>query len=408
MTTTRTDIDRVLTCFLFDPQRTEELARTLTTEQWQLSLDCAVSHKILPHVAAFYHLYHDEPLPEKYQSILHTHEVERRSWFDALRITTPFSQTADAMLMKGFGHEILYPEKMDRFAKDLDIVVADFSTFCRIATELLHGDFHLPFMAQFVWRKEQQSWQGLARFIHRNGNEDGGIELHIGQFAVDEHHVITWPMLRQHAVKKCIESLPLCVPDSRMMLVIFFMELATRPECMLRDLYDGYCLCMTLTDKNDIDALATTLNDEGLGAQVTKLLSAFFQFNQSPPNELVHLAEKIRSLSPEGKLGWRNRLRQALDRACQTGNLALRLLSLLDRPWAIRLAMRFAFPVYGIHLNTYPHPLHLIKHRHYLLLTTPAGTFLLGGVGLFSDEETEYLQSVINAPFFQLTPDLEP
>jgi len=403
-TINRAEIDDTLTSFLFDPQRGEELARTLTLTQWQECLEYATAHKILPRVAQFYKQYCTIPLPENYQAILHTHELERRSWFEALQINAPFSITGDAMLMKGFGHEILYPEKMERFAKDLDVVIADFSTFCSMSKRLLNNGFSLPFMIRLTWHKRLNSWQGLARFIHQDGNEDGGIELHIGQFAVDDNYGLDWTTLRTHAMSKKIEDIPLSVPDRLLMLKIFFMELATRPECMLRDLYDGYCLCLSITDPDDLDMLAKSLNDAGLGHQVIKLVSAFARYQQPPPSELTLLAGKISSQPIPPSPGWRNRLRKALDRACNASDLTLRFLSVLDRPWATRLAMHFTFPIYGIQLNTHSYPLHLFKHRHYLMLATPTGIFLLGILGIFSEEETDYLESVVESLLLHLPP----
>jgi len=408
MITTHATLDRLLCRFLFDPQHAGEQAQALTAEQWQHGLERAVSHKILPHVAALYQQYQASPLPEKYQTMLHTHALERSSWLAALRLAAPFSQSANAMLMKGFGHEILYPEKMDRFAKDLDVVVADFTTFCHIATQLLNNGFHLPFMTQLVWRKELKSWQGLARFIHREGNEDGGVELHIGQFAVDDNLQLSWLALRAHATEKRFGELALCVPDTPMMLTVFFMELATRPECMLRDLYDGYCLCMTLTDQDQLNALATALTNAGLGEQVIKLIAAFVRFDQSPPYELVQLEERVRTRGTSGTAGWRNRLRKGLDSACQKADVLLRIFGIFDRPWAIGLAMQFAIPIYGILINPHPQPLQQVKKGRYRLLMTPAGTFLLGGVGVFSDEEIAYLQSVLASSPIPLTPEPEP
>jgi hypothetical protein len=69
--------------------------------------------------------------------------------------------------------------------------------------------------------------------------------------------------------------------------------------------------------------------------------------------------------------------------------------------------MHFAIPVYGILLSSLPQPLRLMKKGRYRLLTTPAGTFLLGGVGIFSDEEIEYLKSVIASSPLPLTPEPE-
>ncbi|ENZ8429736.1 nucleotidyltransferase family protein [Klebsiella aerogenes] len=401
-------LDRLLCRLLFDPQHAGELTQTLSAEQWQHCLERAVNHKILPHVAMLYQQYQALPLPENYQTILHTHTLERSSWLAALRLAAPFSQSANAMLMKGFGHELLYPEKIDRFAKDMDVVVADFTVFCDIANQLLNNGFHLPFMTQFIWRKELKSWQGLARFIHREGNEDGGVELHIGQFAVDEAHKLSWPTLHAQATVQRFGELPLCMPDTTMMLTVFFMELATRPECMLRDLYDGYCLCMTLTDQDKFDMLVTALNKAQLGEQVIKLIAAFNRFNHPTPQKLLQLEKKVRTRGPSGKCNWRNRIRKRLDSACQNADVLLRLYSIFDRPWAIRLAMHFAIPIYGIPMSSHPQPLRLIKRGRYRLLTTQAGTFLLGGVGIFSDEEIEYLQSVIASSPLPLTPEPEP
>lgn len=407
MNITQAILDSLLCRFLFDPQHAGEQAQALTTEQWQHCLERAVSHKILPHIAAIYQQYQALPLPQNYQTILHTHALERSSWFAALQLAAPFSQSANAMLMKGFGHEILYPEKIERFAKDLDVVVADFSIFCNMASQLLNNGFHLPFMTQFIWCKKSKSWHGLARFIHREGNEDGGIELHIGQFAVDESHQLSWPALHAQAAEKRFGELPLCVPDTAMTLTVFFMELATRPECMLRDLYDGYCLCMTLTDQDEFDKLVTALNKAQLGEQVIKLIAAFTRFNQPTPYKLVQLEEKVRTRGPSVTPNWRNRIRKRLDNACQKTDVLLRPFSVFDRPWAIRLAMHFAIPVYGILLSSLPQPLRLMKKGRYRLLTTPAGTFLLGGVGIFSDEEIEYLQSFIASSPLPLTPEPE-
>ncbi len=401
------NLDHLLCRLLFDPQHAREQAKTLTTEQWQHCLERAVSHKILPHVAALYHLYQSLPLPEQYQTILHIHELERSSWIAALSLTAPFSISANAMLMKGFGHEILYPEKKDRFAKDLDVVVADFTTFCKIAAQLLNNGFHVPFMAELIWRKELKSWQGLVRFIHREGNEDGGVELHIGKFMIDENHELSWPKLRIHATEKRFEDVPLCVPDTPMMLTVFFMELATRPECMLRDLYDGYCLCMTLTDQDERNILAMELNNAELGEQVVKLREAFIRYKLSPPYELIQLEEMVRTYGSSISPGWRKQLRKYLDNACQKANVLLRVFSVLDRPWAIRLAMYFAIPIYGILISSHPQPLRLEKRGRYRLLMTPAGTFLLGGVSIFSDEEIEYLQSDIASSPFPSNPEPE-
>lgn len=408
MTDTQADLDHLLCCFLFAPQQARERAQTLTAEQWQHCLERAVSHKILPDIAAYYQQYQPLPLPARYQAILRTHTVERASWLTALRLAAPFSQRAQAMLMKGFGHEILYPEKRERFAKDLDVVVADFPAFCEIAAHLLRHGFHMPFMAQLIWRKKARCWEGLARFIHHEGNDDGGVELHIGEFVVDEHHKLRWPALRAQATDAHIDDIPLCVPDTPMMLTVFFMELATRPECMLRDLYDGYCLGMTLTDRNQHTALAAALNREGLGDQVSKLMAAFARFHLTPPDGLVQLAEQVHHTGTPATSGWRDRLRKRLDAACQHAPGLLRVFSLLDRPWAIGVAMQFAIPIYGILIASDPQPLHLQKIGRYRLLMTPAGTFLLGGVGLFSDEEIAYLESVIASSPLPLTPEPEP
>lgn len=407
MTIMQATTDHLLCRFLFDPQYAREHAQSLSAEQWQHSLERAVSHKILPHVAALYQQYQSLPLPEPYQTILHIHELERSSWLAALRLVVPFSQRADAMLMKGFGHELLYPEKRERFAKDLDVVVADFTTFCEIAIQLLNNGFHMPLMAQLIWHKETKSWQGLARFIHKEGNEDGGVELHIGEFSVDENHRLSWPNLRMHATERRFGDLPLCVPDTPMMLTVFFMELATRPECMLRDLYDGYCLFITLTDQEEQDRLATALKHARLGDQVIKLIAAFVRYDLSPPFRLVQLEERIREEGPSMTPGWRHRLRKGLDKACQKADVLLRVLSILDRPWAIRLAMHSAFPIYGILISPHPQPLQLKKEGRYRLLMTPAGTFLLGVLGIFSDDEIVYLQSVIASSPYPLTPEPE-
>lgn len=387
------DTDKLLTIFLFDRSQAEVLSNTLSQEQWQLCLEAAVRHKILPLVADYYHNVSDQPLTPALSEILAAHRRERNSWLEAIRALQFDSNEPRAMLMKGFGHELLYPERIERFAKDLDIVVRDFPAFCRFATQLFRRGFSLPFMARFYQHPDTAQWCGIARFIFEQGLEDGGVELHIGQFAVDQYHLIDWDELEPYAVQQQFSGIPLCVPDVNTMLKVFFMELATRPECMLRDLYDGHCLFMGAGIAPQ--ALFDELAKARLLPQVEKLLAGFHRYQQSPPLLLQHLARNIHGDSGATSLLWQQRAREAIDRACEEGSWQLNVLSLLDRPWAIRCALRWGMTVNAILIDQRCAAIGLTRYKKFLMLTSPAGTFLLGVCGLFSDEEVEQLQAYL-------------
>jgi hypothetical protein len=385
--------DDLLTIFLFDRSRGVALGKTLSQEQWQECLEAAVRHKILPLVASYYHCVSTQPLTPNLEDILVAHRCERNSWLEACRALQFGSDETQAMLMKGFGHELLYPECIERFAKDLDIVVRDLPAFCNFATQLFLSGFSLPFMARFYLHPDTGEWCGIARFIFEQGLEDGGVELHIGQFAVDHSHLIDWAELEPHAVKRQLSGIPLCVPDIGMMLKVFFMELATRPECMLRDLYDGHCLFIAATLSPQ--ALYDELAEAQLLPQVDKLLAGFQLYRQPPPPLLKFLAQNIHGSDRTIPLPWRQRVRQAIDRTAEKGGWWLNVLSLLDRPSAIKFALRRGMAVNALLIDARCEAIGLRRYKKYLMLTTPAGTFLLGICGLFSDDEVEQLQAYL-------------
>ncbi|MFI8415984.1 nucleotidyltransferase family protein [Serratia sp. NPDC078593] len=388
--------DEVLTAFLFDSQRALALSRKLSEEQWQICLHAAVEHKILPRAVAFYRRVSEQPLAPNFAAILDAHQRERHSWLAACRALQFDDGEMRAMLMKGFGHEMLYPERSERFAKDLDIVVQDLDAFCRFARQLFQRGFSLPFLARLYLHPTQGSWCGLGRFIFDRGLEDGGVELHIGQFAIDSHHVLDWQAIASHACECHFAGIPLIVPDTVMKLKVFFMELATRPACMLRDLYDGHCLFAVLEPSQEA-ALRVQLGDAGLADQVDKLLAAFKRYRLTPPEVLSRLADTLRvSARPQPQpVTWQQRWRHWLDSACEKEGWRLHVLSLLDRAWFTNLALRRGMTINALLIDDTPAEMKLTRQRHYLLLTTPAGTFLLGVCGLFSDEEVEQLQAAL-------------
>ncbi|WNJ97288.1 nucleotidyltransferase family protein [Vibrio ruber] len=381
--------EKLLTSMLFEPETELSLADT----EWNDCLNQSIIHKMVPQVATRYQQTTNHALPEHIQQMMDNHQCERENWIKACNLWQNSSTVHHAILMKGFGHERLYPTSQERFAKDLDVVVQNFEAFCHFASILLEHGFSLPLLVQFTMDPASKTLKGLGRFTCQGGwDEAGGIELHFGEFAVDNNLSLDWQTLSQVSESHSFSNTIIRTPDLQTMLIVFLMELTTRPHCTLRDLYDGDCLLRAQSAETTI--LLTDIRQYELTPQLLKLAEAFTHYNRPLPSLLTELmAYQGTNKTHLKSKPWQQWLRHKLGQLTEKGSFALWLCSLFDRAPVTMWMLKKGIPIHGLLLDRSTAPIALHQVNHFQILTSPMGTYLLGGCCVFTDEEIEEIDS---------------